>query len=66
MYGDTTDVEHEVYDFAGNNWSHRNNNKRFKEKCGNNTGKTFNRFASKDSCTWNISHVILKVLQSEN
>jgi hypothetical protein len=45
MYGDTADVEHEMYDCAANNWSHLNNNERFKEKCGNHTGKTFNRFA---------------------
>jgi hypothetical protein len=66
MSGDTTDVEHEMFDCAGNNWSHRNNNKRFKEKCGYHTRRTFNRFTSKDSYTWNTSHVIWKVLQSEN
>jgi hypothetical protein len=36
------------------------------EKCGNLTGKTFNRFTSKGSYTCNISRVICKVLQSEN
>ena len=29
---DTTNVEHEMCDYTGNNWSHRNGNKRFKEK----------------------------------
>jgi hypothetical protein len=28
MYRDTTNVEHEMYDNTGNNWSHRNINKR--------------------------------------
>ena len=65
MYGDTSDVEHEMYDCTGNNWRHRNSNKRFKEKCGSRTGKTFNRFTSKDSYTWNTSHIICKELQSE-
>ena len=27
MYGDTTNVEYEIHDFVGNNWSHRNGNK---------------------------------------
>jgi hypothetical protein len=31
MYRDTTDVEHEVYDYAPGNWSHRNSNKRLKK-----------------------------------
>jgi hypothetical protein len=46
MYGDTTDVEHEMNDCVGNNWSYLINNERFKEKCGNHTEKTFNRFTS--------------------
>jgi hypothetical protein len=28
MYRDTTNVEPEMYDNTGNNWSHRNSNKR--------------------------------------
>jgi len=27
-----------------------------KEECGIHIGKTFNRFATKDSYTWNITH----------
>jgi hypothetical protein len=27
-------VEQEMYDYTGNNWSHRNSNKSFKEKLG--------------------------------
>jgi flagellar basal body rod protein FlgB len=55
MYRDTVNVEHEMYDYAGNNWSHRNNNKRFKQKFGSRTTKTFNRFTTKDSYTWNTT-----------
>ena len=44
------------YDCTGNNWSHRNSNKRFKEQFGSSTGRTFNRFSTKDSCTWNSTH----------
>jgi hypothetical protein len=27
MYGDTKNVEYEIHDFVGNNWSHLNGNK---------------------------------------
>jgi hypothetical protein len=30
--------------------------KMFKEEFGNHIRKTFNRFTTKDSCTWNITH----------
>jgi len=52
----TTNVEYEMYDHAGNNWSHWNSNKRFKEKFGNYTRKTLDRFTTKDTYTWNITH----------
>jgi flagellar basal body-associated protein FliL len=42
MYGDTTNVEPETLEYTSNNWSHRNNNKRFNEKFGSRTRKTFN------------------------
>jgi hypothetical protein len=32
MYGDKTNVEYEVCDYTGNNWSHPGGNNRFKEK----------------------------------
>ena len=51
MYRDTANVEHEMYDYTGNNWSHWNSNERLKEKFGSCTGKTFDRFITKDSCT---------------
>jgi hypothetical protein len=55
MYRDKTKVEHEMYDYTGNNWSHRNSNTRFKEKSGSHTRKTFNGFNTKDSCNWNVT-----------
>jgi len=33
-----------------------NSNEKLKENFGNCTGKTFDRFTTKDSCTWNITH----------
>ena len=56
MYRDTTNVEPEMYDCTGNNWSHWNSNEKLKEKFGNRTRKTFDRFTTKDSYTWNITH----------
>jgi len=38
------------------NWSQQNSNRRFKEKSASHTRKTFDRFTTKDSCTWNITH----------
>ena len=56
IYRGATNVEPEMYDHTSNNWSHRNSNKRFKEKCGSQTRKTFNRLTTKDNSTWNITH----------
>jgi len=56
MYRDTTNVEPELYDYTSNKWSHWNSNERLKEKFGNCTRKTFDRFTTKDSYTWNITH----------
>ena len=56
MYRDTANVEHEMYGYTGNNWSHRNSKKKFKEKFGSHTRKTFVKFTTKDSCTLNITH----------
>jgi len=55
MYRDTTNVEPEK-DYTSNKWSHRNSNKMFEEKFGNHTRKTVDRFTTKDSYTWNITH----------
>ena len=56
MYRDTTNVEPEMYDYTSNNWSHWNSNEKVKEKFGSGTRKTFDRFTTKDSYTWNITH----------
>ena len=56
MYRDTTNVELEMYDCTSNNWSHWNSNEKPKEKFGNCTRKTLDRFTTKDSYTWNITH----------
>jgi hypothetical protein len=56
MYRDTANVEPEMYGYTGINWSHWNSNEKLKEKFGNCTRKTFDRFTTKDSCTWNITH----------
>ena len=39
-----------------NNWSHWNSNEKLKEKFGSCTGKTLDRFTTKDRYTWNITH----------
>ena len=56
MYRDTTNVEPEMYNCTSNNCSQWNSNEKLKEKFGNCTGKTFDRFTTKDSYTWNITH----------
>ena len=45
-----------MYDCTSNNWSHWNSNEKLKEKFGKYTRKTFDRFTTKDSYTWNITH----------
>jgi hypothetical protein len=42
-------------DCTDKNWSHLNSNEGLKEKFGRHTRKTFSRFTTKDSCTWNIT-----------
>ena len=64
MYRDIMTVEHEMYDYTSNNWSHRSSNKRFKEKYGSHTMKTLNRFTQKTAIL-GTSHIIWRVLQSE-
>jgi hypothetical protein len=56
MYRDTTNVEPEMYDYTGNNYSHLNSNEKLKEKFGSCTRKTFDSFTTKDSSIWNITH----------
>ena len=49
-------MEHEMCGHTGNKGSQRNSNKRFKEIFGSCNRKTFDRFTTKDSYTWNITH----------
>jgi len=56
MYRYATNVEPEMYDCTSNNWSHWDSNEKLKEKFGNYTRKTFDRFITKHSYTWNITH----------
>ena len=56
VYRDITNVGPEIYDYTSNNWGHSSCNKRFKEKFGIYTRKTFDRFTTKDSHIWNITH----------
>ena len=56
MYRDTANVELEMYGCTGSNLSHWNSNQKLKEKFGSCTGKTFDRFTTKDSYTRNSTH----------
>jgi hypothetical protein len=58
MYRDTTNVESEMCNYISNNQSHWNSNEKLMEKFGSYeyTRKTFDRFTTKDSYTWNITH----------
>jgi hypothetical protein len=49
-------VEPKMYDHTCYNWSHGNSNKKLKEKPGSYTRKTFDRFTTENSYTWNITH----------
>jgi hypothetical protein len=55
-YREATNVEPEMYDYTSNNQIHWNSTEKLKEKFGGYTRKTFDRFAPKDSYTWNITH----------
>jgi hypothetical protein len=56
MYKDIRNVKHEMCNYTGTDWSHRNGNKRFKDKFGSHIRKAFNSLTTKDSCTLNITH----------
>jgi hypothetical protein len=56
MFRDKTNVEPEMYDYTSNNWSHCNSNEKLKEQFGSCTRKTLDRFTTKDSYTWDITH----------
>jgi len=55
-YRFTMNVEPEMCDYTSNNWSHGNSNEKLKEKFGRYTRKIFDRFTTKDSYTWYITH----------
>jgi hypothetical protein len=64
MYSDTTNVEHEMYDYTSSNWSHWNSNKRFKENLKAIPGKhSIN--ALQKTAILGTSHIVRNVLQSE-
>jgi hypothetical protein len=65
MYRDTANVGHEMYDYTRGNWSHRNSNKRFKEKLEATPGKHSIDSLQKTAIL-GTSHTIRKVLQSES
>ena len=56
MHRDTTNMEPEMHDYTSNNWSHWNSNEKLKEKFGSSARKILDRFTTKDSYTWNITH----------
>ena len=56
MYRDKTNVDPELYDYASNNLDHWKSSEKLKEKFGICTRKSFDRFTTKDSYTWNITH----------
>jgi hypothetical protein len=59
MYKGTTNVEHEMCDYTGNNRSHQNSNKRFKRNLEATTGKH-----STDTLLATL-HITWEVLQPE-
>jgi len=56
VYRDKSNVAREMYDCTGHNCSQRNGKKSFVVRSGSHTSKTFNRFTTKESYTWNITH----------
>ena len=59
----TTNLEPEMYDTC-NICGHWNSKEKLQKKFGSCTRKTFDRFTTKDSYAWNITHNT-KVLQCE-
>ena len=53
MYRDTANVEPEMCDYTNNNGIVTRS---LRKKFGSCTRKTFDRFTTKDSYTWNITH----------
>jgi hypothetical protein len=56
-YRDPTNVELEIYDYTSYyRWNRWNSNEKLKENPGSYTRKTFDRFTTENSYTWNITH----------
>jgi len=51
----TANVDRELFDHTGNNWSHRNSDKIFKEKFGTHTRKILIRFTQEVRCSWEVT-----------
>jgi len=64
LCGDTTNVDHVIYDYISHNCSHWNGNIEFKEKFGNHTRKIFSRFATRTDIVL-IEHTARIVLHPE-
>jgi len=64
MHTDTTNVEPEMYDYTGNNWSHWNSNEKLKEKSVSSTRKHSTDSLQKTAIL-GTSHIIRKVLKCE-
>jgi hypothetical protein len=64
VYRDATNVEHEMYDCTGNNWSHWNSNEKLKEILEALPGKHSIDSLQKTAIL-GTSHIIRKVLQCE-
>jgi hypothetical protein len=52
----TINVEPKMYEYASYTGSYWNSNEKLKEKPGSYSRKTFNRFTTENSYTWNITH----------
>ena len=61
MCRDTTNVEYETYDNAGNNCSHQNSNKRFKKHLEAMSGK-HSIYSPQKTAILGTSHIVQKVL----
>jgi len=64
IYRDTMNVEHDMYDYTGNNWSHRNTNKSLTNNLEATPGKDSIDSLQKTPIL-GTSCIIQKVLQSE-
>jgi hypothetical protein len=58
-------VEREICDYVGNNWSHRNSNKRLKKENLEAVPGRHSLDSLQETATLGTSHTIRKVLQSE-